>query len=193
MALLLAIDRRIVDNADDLRAGKWAKNKYSRADGIKGKTFGVIGVGAIGSLVIARAKAFEMKVIAWSRGLTPQRAAQLGVGFCATPLDAARQADVVSLHVARAPQTQNLVNAEFLAAMKPGAILINTARGEIVDQAALVEAQDDLTGALVGYRIAELERRLEGHDEQIQVLMGAIRELMAPLSEPTRAIALEKR
>ena len=140
MALLLAVDRRIPDNVADLRAGRWAKKEYAKADGIKGKTFGVIGVGAVGARVIQRAKAFEMKVVAWSRSLTPERADDLGVGFCPAPLDVARQADVVSLHVAAAPETRHLVNAEFLAAMRPRAILINTARGEIVDQAALIEA-----------------------------------------------------
>jgi D-3-phosphoglycerate dehydrogenase / 2-oxoglutarate reductase len=140
IGLLLAVDRRIVDNASDLRAGKWAKKAYSKADGIKGKTLGVLGVGAIGKLVIDRAKALQMNVIAWSRSLTPQKAAQMGVARCDSPMDVARQADVVSLHVASSKETKGLVNAAFLAAMKPKAILINTARGDCVDQAALIEA-----------------------------------------------------
>lgn len=139
-ALLLAIDRRIVDGANDLRAGKWAKKLYSKADGVKAKTLGVIGVGSIGKKVIARAKAFEMPVIAWSRSLTAAEADELGVGFCARPLDVARRADVISVHVAGAAETKNLVNAEFLNAMKPGAILLNTARGNVVDQNALIAA-----------------------------------------------------
>ena len=140
IGLMLALDRRIVDNASDLRAGKWAKKEYSKADGIKGKTFGVLGVGAIGKLAIDRAKALQMKVIAWSRSLTPAKAAELGIGFCATPMDVAKQADVVSLHLASSKDTKGLVSAAFLAAMKPKAMLINTARGDVVDQAALVEA-----------------------------------------------------
>lgn len=140
IGLMLALDRRIVDNAADLRAGKWAKKEYSKADGIKGKTLGVIGVGAIGRLVIERAKALGMNVVAWSRSLSADGAAALGVGFAATPLDLARQADVVSLHVAAAKETKGLVNAAFLAAMKPKAMLINTARGDVVDQAALIES-----------------------------------------------------
>ncbi len=140
MGLILAVDRRIPDNTADLRAGVWAKKLYAKADGIKGKTLGVIGVGAIGRLLIARAKAFEMKVIAWSRSLTPEMAAELNVGFCESPLEVARQADVVSLHVARAPETEGLVGAEFIDAMKPGAILINTSRGNIVDPNALINA-----------------------------------------------------
>jgi D-3-phosphoglycerate dehydrogenase len=81
-----------------------------------------------------------MPVVGWSRSLTPEAAAGLGIGFCATPLDVARQAEVVSLHVAKAKETNRLVDAAFLAAMKPGAILLNTSRGEVVDQPALIEA-----------------------------------------------------
>ena len=140
IALMLAVDRRIPDGTADLRAGVWAKKVYSKADGIKGKTLGVVGVGAIGRLVIARARAFQMKVIAWSRSLTPEAAAELGAAYCETPLQVAAGADVVSLHVARAPETEGLVNAEFIGAMKQDAILINTARGDIVDPDALIEA-----------------------------------------------------
>jgi len=140
IALMLAVDRRIPANTADLQAGVWAKKVYSKADGIKGRTLGVIGVGAIGRLVVPRARSFEMKVIAWSRSLTPETAAELGVAYCETPLQVARQAVVVSLHVARAPETQGLVGAEFIGAMKQGAILINTARGDIVDLDALIEA-----------------------------------------------------
>ncbi len=140
MGLILAVDRRIPDNTADLRAGVWAKKTYSKADGIKGKTLGVIGVGAIGRLLIARAKAFEMDVIAWSRSLTPETAAALNVRYCESPAEIARQADVISLHVANTPETEGLVDAEFINAMKPGAILINTARGSIVDTNALASA-----------------------------------------------------
>ncbi|MDD4889161.1 MAG: 3-phosphoglycerate dehydrogenase family protein [Phycisphaerae bacterium] len=140
IGLMLAVDRRIVENATDLRAGKWAKKEYSKADGIKGRTLGVLGVGAIGRLVIERAKALGMRVVAWSRSLTPEGAADLGVEFAAGPMDVAKAADVVSLHVAAAKETKGLVNAAFLAAMKPRAMLINTARGDVIDQAALIEA-----------------------------------------------------
>jgi D-3-phosphoglycerate dehydrogenase len=140
MGLILAVDRRIPDNTADLRAGVWDKKVYSKADGIKGKTLGVIGVGAIGRLLIARAKAFEMEVVAWSRSLTRETAAEMQVEFCESPLEVARRADVVSLHVARAPETEGMIDADFINAMKPGAILINTARGTVVDSKALVDA-----------------------------------------------------
>jgi D-3-phosphoglycerate dehydrogenase len=136
-ALLLAIDRRIPENAAALRAHKWNKKEFSKADGVFGKTLGVIGTGQIGREVISRAHAFGLRTIAWSRSLTPEKAQQLGVERCASVDDVFRQADIVTLHLALKPDTRKLVNAARLALLKPNAILINTARGEVVDQAAL--------------------------------------------------------
>ena len=136
-ALLLAIDRRIPENAAALRAHKWNKKGFSKADGVFGKTLGVIGTGQIGREVISRARAFGLRVIAWSRSLTPERAEQLGVERCDNMDDVFRRSDIVTLHLALKPDTRKLVNAARLALLKPNAILINTARGEVVDQAAL--------------------------------------------------------
>ncbi len=140
IGLLIAADRRIPDATADLRAGKWRKKEYGKAAGLKGRTLGILGTGNIGKAVIRRAQALEMNVVAWSRSLTPEKAAELGIGFCATPLDVAKAADAVSLHLAAKPETKGIVNAEFLAAMKDGAILVDTARGEVVDWAALSDA-----------------------------------------------------
>ena len=137
-ALLLAIDRRIPENVAALRAHKWNKKEFSQADGIYGQTLGVIGTGQIGREVITRAHAFGLRTIAWSRSLTPEKAQQLGVERCDNVDDVFRQADMVTLHLALKADTRNLVNATRLALMKPNAILINTARGEVVDQAALL-------------------------------------------------------
>ncbi len=136
-ALLLAIDRRIPDNTAALRAHKWNKKEFSKAHGVFGKTLGVIGTGQIGQEVILRARAFGLRTIAWSRSLTPEKAQRLGVEHCASVEDVLRQADIVTLHLALKPDTRKLVNAARLALLKPNAILINTARGEVVDQAAL--------------------------------------------------------
>ena len=81
-----------------------------------------------------------MRVIGWSRSLSPSRAVELGVGHRTSPLEVARDADVVSIHVALTPETRHLVDADFLQAMKPGAFLINTSRAEVVDEDALIEA-----------------------------------------------------
>jgi D-3-phosphoglycerate dehydrogenase len=136
-ALLLSIDRRIPDNVAAFRAHKWNKKEFSKADGVYGKTLGVIGVGQIGREVIRRAHAFGLRVIAWSRSLNLQKARDLDVEYCPDLDSVFRRADIISLHLALKPDTKKLVNADRLAMMKPNAILINTARGEVVDQAAL--------------------------------------------------------
>ncbi len=139
-ALLLAIDRRIPENVAALRAGQWNKKEFSHADGLFGKTLGVIGAGSIGREVIRRGRAFGLRVAAWSRSLTPELAGELGVERVENVDDIFRNADIVTLHVALKPETRKLVNAARLCLMKPRAILINTSRGEVVDQAALREA-----------------------------------------------------
>ena len=138
-ALILSCDRRIPDQTVDLRAGQWNKREYARASGLLGRTLGIIGLGTIAREVMVRARAFGMDVIAWSRSLTPDRAAALGIGHALTPLEVAEQSEVVSVHVASTPETKHLIDAAFIAAMKPGAYLINTSRGAVVDEAALLQ------------------------------------------------------
>jgi D-3-phosphoglycerate dehydrogenase / 2-oxoglutarate reductase len=139
-ALILALDRRIADNVIALRAGEWNKKEFSRARGLFGRTLGLVGVGKIGLEMIPRARVFGMPVIAWSRSLTAERAEALGVERKESPMEVARAADVVSVHVALKPSTLGLISSEFFKAMKDGAYFINTSRGETVDQAALIEA-----------------------------------------------------
>jgi D-3-phosphoglycerate dehydrogenase len=140
IGLLLSCDRRIPDQVADLRQGKWNKSEYSKARGLYGRTLGIVGLGQIGREVAQRARAFGMRVIAWSRNLTHEDAERLEFLYAQTPLEVARQADAVTINVAANAETKNLVNAEFLAAMKPGAYLINTSRGSVVDEAALQQA-----------------------------------------------------
>lgn len=140
MGLLLSCDRRIPDQVADLRQGRWQKGEYSRARGLYGRTLGIVGLGQIGREIGKRARAFGMRVAAWSRNLTIEEAARIGVEYCQTPLEVARVSDAVSINVASTGETKHLVNAEFLAAMRPGAYLINTSRGSVVDQAALAAA-----------------------------------------------------
>jgi D-3-phosphoglycerate dehydrogenase / 2-oxoglutarate reductase len=140
LGLLLACDRRIPDQAAELRQGRWNKSEYSKARGLHGRTLGIVGLGQIGREVARRAQAFGMQVVAWSRNLTQEEADRLGIGYALTPLEVARVADAVTVNVAATAETKNLVNADFLAAMKPGAYLINTARGSVLDEAALEQA-----------------------------------------------------
>ena len=139
-ALILALDRRIVDNVVMLRQGQWNKKEFSKARGLFGRTLGLIGLGKIGQEMIPRARAFGMPVVAWSRSLTPERAAAMGVEYKATPKEVAAAADVVSVHMALNSETRGAINGEIFSAMRPGSYFINTARGEVVDQNALVEA-----------------------------------------------------
>lgn len=140
MGLLLAIDRRIPDNVIDLRNAKWNKSEYSKADGILGKTLGVIGVGQIGKEVIARAKAFRLSIIAWSRSLNDEKAAELGVVRAASIDELVTKSDIVSVHLALKPETKKMITKEIIGKMKPNAIFLNTSRWEVVDEEALFEA-----------------------------------------------------
>jgi D-3-phosphoglycerate dehydrogenase len=142
-ALLLALDRRIPGNVADLKAGRWNKAEYSKARGLFGRTLGLIGLGRIGQEVLARARAFGMPVAAWSPSLTPERAASLGVEAKASPKEVAAACDVLSVHVALNSDTRHLIDRGVLEALRPGSYFINTARAEVVDQAALYEAVRD--------------------------------------------------
>lgn len=142
-ALILALDRRIADNVSALRRGEWNKKEFSKARGLYGRTLGLVGTGKIGQEMISRARAFGMPVVAWSRTLTPERAEELGVEYKESLEDVARASDILSVHVALKPETRGLLNANFFAAMREGAYFINTSRGEVVDQNALVAAMKE--------------------------------------------------
>ena len=138
--LILAVDRRIPDNVIEARAGRWDKKGFAQARGLHGQTLGVLGLGSIGREMAARARAFGMPVVAWSRSLTPQAARDLGVGYAETPLDLARQSDVVTVHLASTDETRGLVGREFIEAMPEGGTLVNTSRSDVVDEAAVEPA-----------------------------------------------------
>jgi D-3-phosphoglycerate dehydrogenase / 2-oxoglutarate reductase len=146
MGLILALDRRIADNVADARRGRWAKATYSKANGLLGSTLGIVGLGSIGLAVAERAAGFGMRIGCLDRPgrgrTTRDRLAELDVTSYDSLPKLLAASDVVSLHVPAAAETRNLVDAEFLAAMKPGAILVNTSRGDVVDEAALLAALD---------------------------------------------------
>jgi len=138
--LILALDRRLADNVAELRGGKWNKKEFGKARGLHGRTLGLVGLGQIGREMIKRAKAFGMNVTGWSRSLTPESAAELGISFRQTIIEVAHDCDILSLHLALAPDTRGIINADVFEVMSPGSYLINTSRAEIVDQAALKQA-----------------------------------------------------
>lgn len=147
MGLLLSIDRRIPDNVSDLRQEVWNKKVYSDAVGIYGRSMGIVGLGAIGMAVAERAAAFGLNLVGIENPNrseeSRQRLQALGMTFVGDLAEMAGQCDIVSFHVPAAPETRLMVGAAFLDALKPGAILINTARGDIVDEAALIRAMDE--------------------------------------------------
>ncbi|MCK6527225.1 NAD(P)-binding domain-containing protein [Myxococcota bacterium] len=137
---LVSLDRRLVDNAVALREGRWDKKGFSAARGLRGRTLAVLGCGSIGREVIARARAFGMRVVAWSRSLDEATAGALGVARAASPEEAARGADALTVHLPLAGDTRGLVGDAVLGALNPGALLVNTARAEVVDGDALLRA-----------------------------------------------------
>jgi D-3-phosphoglycerate dehydrogenase len=157
--LILALDRRIPDNVADLRAGKWNKKEYAKARGLFGCPIGLLGFGSIGREIAKRAAAFGMPVVAWDkifgaedRGLTAAEARMFGLEIAVQQVpitlapsaeEVAARVQILSIHLPFAPDTKGLVNAAVLGQLGPGSYLINTSRGEIVDQDALRAAIRD--------------------------------------------------
>lgn len=139
MGLILSLDRRIADNVADLRAGKWNKAGYSKARGLKGQRLGLVGFGNIAQEVAQRARGFELEVTAYSRSLTEDRAYAHGVARAQSLEQIFENSDIVSLHVPATPDTKGMITAELLDRLPEGAMLINTSRSDVVDDAAVRE------------------------------------------------------
>lgn len=144
-ALIMAATRNLVVEANALRAGKW---QQGLGGDLHGKTLAILGLGSIGQRVAQFGQVFGMRVIAWSENLTPERAAEAGVTHVSKQ-QLFEQADVLSVHLVLSERSRGLVDSQALAWMKPSALLVNTARGPIVDEAALIKAlqKNRLAGA----------------------------------------------
>ncbi len=144
MALLLSVDRHIADGAADLRGGQWNKGRYSNADGLHGKRMAIIGLGEIGLAVAERASAFGIQVVAMHKAERSQgtndRIAALDVELVDSRATLLKNTDIVSIHVPGGASTVGLVDAEFLAQLPDNAIVINTSRGNVIDDNAMLEA-----------------------------------------------------
>lgn len=144
--LILSIDRRIPDSVADLRAGKWDKKTYSKAEGIMGRKLGIVGLGGIGLALADRAAAFGMHVHVIDKpGRDPETITRLDAAGAERVADLeslVSRCDVVSFHVPATDETRAMINDDLLSRFQDGAILINTSRGEIVDEAALIRALD---------------------------------------------------
>ncbi len=147
MALLLAQARNVPQAHGELRAGRWDRTRWEGVE-LAGKTLGLVGLGRVGTLVAQRAIAFGMRVIAFDPYVSGERARELGVDVMPTLEALLVQADFVSIHLPGSPETKGLLGEHQLAMLKPGARLVNTARGGIVDEEALAKAIED--GRLAG-------------------------------------------
>jgi len=144
-ALIMGVTRNLVDEANSLRAGNW---QIGIGSDLYGKTLGIVGLGSIGQKIARYAQAFDMNVIAWSENLTAERAAEHGVTYVSKEA-LFEQSDIISVNLVLSDRSRGLVDAASLNRMKPTAYLVNTARGPIVDEDALIEVlkQKKIAGA----------------------------------------------
>ena len=143
LGLILSLDRRIPDNVADARAGVWRKKEYGRAQGLAGRTLGIVGMGQIGLAVAERAAGFGLGIITTQKdrdAATTRRLKEIGVRTVVDLAALAEEADIISLHVPAVPSTVGMVGSEFLSHVKAGAWIINTSRGDVVDEPALIQA-----------------------------------------------------
>ena len=143
MGLLLAIDRRIADNVAELRAGTWNKSAFAKAEGLFGRSLGIVGVGDIGLAVAERAAAFGLRVRAIRKDREPEveeRLRAIDAELVDSLEELVSTSDIVSIHLPATSETQSMFDAALLGRMRDGAILLNTSRGDIVDEAALLDA-----------------------------------------------------
>ncbi|MEM1366655.1 MAG: phosphoglycerate dehydrogenase [Cyanobacteria bacterium P01_H01_bin.15] len=149
VAMMLALSRHIPGADQSVRAGKWERKKFVGAEVYK-KTLGVVGLGKIGAHVAKVARAMNMRLLAFDPFISQERAEQLGCNLVDLDL-LFSEADYITLHVPKTPETANLINADTLKKMKPTARIVNCARGGIIDEAALAAALDagEIAGAAI--------------------------------------------
>jgi D-3-phosphoglycerate dehydrogenase len=170
LAMILGLSRHVAAATASVRAGRWEKKRFQGHE-LAGRTLGVVGIGNIGSILVARAIAMGMRVVAYDPFLSHDAAAKLGAAL--VDLDALwREADVVSVHVPLTDKTRNLVDATALAKMKKGALLVNCARGGIVDERALADAVR--CGHLAGAALDVFEREPPPADHPLLALENVI-------------------
>jgi phosphoglycerate dehydrogenase-like enzyme len=160
LALMLAVARKVPFLDAQVKRGEWVRGMLTQ---LAGKTLGILGTGVIGLRMAQLAKGIGMQVIAWTYHPDPAKAEAVGLRYLSALRDVLQQADVISLHLRYSPDTERLIGAKELALMKPTALFINTARGQLVDQQALYEALRDGTIAGAGLDVFEQEP-IDPHD-----------------------------
>ena len=156
MALLLAQARNIPQAHEALIGGSWEREKFSGIE-LHGKTLGIVGLGRVGTLVAQRASAFGMRLVAYDPYIAPARAGQMGVELVDTVAEVCSRADFITIHLPKTPETEGIISDAELDAVRPGVRIVNTARGGLVDEDALVRALKDgrVAGAAVDVFVGE--------------------------------------
>lgn len=189
MALLLAVARKVPAADRSMKAGEWDRKSFNGIE-LYGKTLGLVGAGRIGGQVAKRARAFGMQVMVYDPYLTPERAMELDVRLA--PLaEVISQADVLSVHVPLTEATANLIGAAQLATMKKGALLLNVARGGVVNEKALLDALT--AGHLAGAALDVYEQEPLGKDSPLRSLPNVVMtpHLGASTAEAQQNVAIE--
>ena len=166
--MVLGLARQITVEDRNMREGRWQTSVGFR---LEGRTLGLIGLGTLGARVARYGQAFDMRVIAWSANLDPQRARDMGVEPV-TKEELLRQSDVVSIHLKLGDRSRGLIGAPELALMKPSAVLVNTSRGPIIDQEALAQALRD--GVIAGAALDVFEPEPLPADHPVRRLPNTI-------------------
>ncbi|KAF7320095.1 D-isomer-specific 2-hydroxyacid dehydrogenase NAD-binding protein [Mycena kentingensis (nom. inval.)] len=192
-AIILATVRHVVHEDANMRANKPQWQSHIPG-GLSGKTLGLIGLGRLGIQTATIAKAFGMRVVGWSPNFTPERAADAGVEFASSKEELLRQSDVVSLHIVLSERTRHIIKAEDFALMKPTAYFINTSRGPLVDEAALISTLKAKKIAGAGLDVYDIEplpldhpiRRLENvtltpHNAYVNATSYTVNPILAPI------------
>ncbi len=189
MALVLALARRVVFFAEQTRAGRWDNQEFGEMHRLRGRTIGLVGFGRIARRVADKARAFGLSVIAWSPSLAAR--APEGVEVATSLDDLLRRADIVSLHAPLSAATRHLISAEQLALMRPGAFLVNTARGLLVDNDALIDALE--RGALAGAGLDVLDEEPPPLEHPMRHAAGVVLTPHAAFSSAESVAELEEK
>jgi D-3-phosphoglycerate dehydrogenase len=171
VALMLAVAKQLVPADQAMRQGGWPRNLVPQ---LRGKRLGLVGTGLIGREVAAMARGLGMEVVAWTFHPSARLADSLGLRYVELD-ELLRTADIVSLHLRATPETRHFLTRARLAMLKPGAILVNTARGALIDEAALVECLQEKRIACAGLDVFEAEPLPAGHP-----LLGLSNVLLTP-------------
>ncbi len=150
MGLMISIDRRLPENNQLLKEGKWEKGMFADCIGLKGRTVGLLGIGNVGKEVCKRSLAFGMKVVAWDAFISAADIAAMGATKVETAQELAKESDIISVHVPAVKETIKMINKDFLKLLKPNAVLINTARANLVVEEDLIERLNTVKGFWYG-------------------------------------------